>query len=181
MLAFSLAFRQQSRCISTALSRSTAAFSSPQSPKNGMTPVTTSFSGIIPQQQQQQLLRSQNWAQVRSLSTTPVSRSGDHVKLWTAEKIVSGVAVPGLILPFIYTTPLTDALFCTLFVMHAHWGIEAIVVDYIRPVLFGGSHTIPNLCVAAVWGLSAFVLGALYYFNYTDVGVVNAIKMLWKV
>jgi hypothetical protein len=31
-----------------------------------------------------------------------------------------------------------------------------------------------------VWALSAFTLGALYYFNYTDVGLINAIKMLWK-
>ena len=27
--------------------------------------------------------------------------------------------------------------------------------------------------------LSAVTLGGLFYFNYTDVGVVNAIKMLW--
>jgi hypothetical protein len=31
-----------------------------------------------------------------------------------------------------------------------------------------------------VWALSAFTLGALYYFAYTDVGIINAIKMLWK-
>ena len=55
--------------------------------------------------------------------------------------------VPAVILPFLYTTPLTDALFCTLAVLHSHWGVEAIVVDYIRPSLFGGSTFIPNLCV----------------------------------
>lgn len=59
-------------------------------------------------------------------------------------------------------------------------GIEAIVVDYIRPVLFGGKTLIPNMAVGAVWLVSAFTLGALYYFNYTDVGIVNAIKMIWK-
>ena len=65
-------------------------------------------------------------------------------------------------------------------VLHSHWGVEAIVVDYIRPSLFGGSTVIPNLAQALVWALSAFTLGALYYFNYTDIGLVNAIKMLWK-
>ena len=35
-------------------------------------------------------------------------------------------------------------------------------------------------CFSLVWLLSAVTLGALYYFNYTDVGIVNAIKMLWK-
>jgi hypothetical protein len=48
-----------------------------------------------------------------------------------------------------------------------------------RPVLFGGKTLIPNLCQGLVWVVSAFTLGALYYFNYTDVGIVNAIKMLW--
>jgi len=114
------------------------------------------------------------------LSTTAVRKSGDHVKLWTAERAVSALIIPGFIGPFLYTTPATDALLCTLSVLHSHWGVEAIVVDYIRPSLFGGSNVIPNLAQALVWALSAFTLGALYYFNYTDIGVVNAIKMLWK-
>merc|ERR1712013_758668 len=49
-----------------------------------------------------------------------------------------------------------------------------------EPVLFGGSTTIPNICVALVWVLSAFTLGGLYYFAYADVGIVNALKMLWR-
>ena len=59
--------------------------------------------------------------------------------------------------------------------------MEAIVVDYIRPSLFGGNTVIPNIAQGLVWALSAFTLGGLYYFNYTDVGIVNAIKMLWSV
>jgi succinate dehydrogenase (ubiquinone) membrane anchor subunit len=106
--------------------------------------------------------------------------SGDHVKMWSAERVVSMAQVPACILPFIVTTPMTDAMFCTLAVLHSHWGIEAIVVDYIRPSLFNGSTVIPNICVGLVWALSAVTLGALLYFNYTDVGIINAIKMLWR-
>jgi len=113
-------------------------------------------------------------------TSQPKKSSGDHVKMWSAERVVSAAQVPAVILPFLHTTPITDAVFCTLAVLHSHWGIEAIVVDYIRPVLFGGSTTIPNICVALVWVLSAFTLGGLYYFAYTDVGIVNAIKMLWR-
>merc|ERR1719158_545671 len=102
-------------------------------------------------------------------TSTARQSSGDHVRMWTAEKIVSLAQVPAIIIPFLHTTPVTDALFCTL-----------AVVDYIRPSLFNGSTVIPNICVALVWALSAFTLGALYYFAYTDVGIVNAIKMLWK-
>ena len=57
--------------------------------------------------------------------------------------------------------------------------MEAIVVDYIRPSLFGGKTLIPNIAQGAVWLLSGVTLGGLYYFNYTDVGIVTAIKMLW--
>jgi len=100
--------------------------------------------------------------------------------MWTAERVVSLAMIPIGVGPFLVTTPLTDALFCTLAILHSHWGIEAIVVDYIRPSLFNGSTVIPNICVGLVWALSAFTLGALYYFNYSDVGIVNAIKMLWR-
>jgi len=116
-----------------------------------------------------------------TFATTSVrASSGDHVRMWTAEKVVSAAQVPAIIIPFLHTTPLADAVFCTLAVLHSHWGVEAIVVDYIRPALFGGSTVIPNICVALVWLLSAVTLGSLYYFAYTDVGIVNAIKMLWR-
>lgn len=124
--------------------------------------------------------RKQMLPQLSFATSSARPSSGDHVKMWTAERAVSLAQVPAVIVPFLWTTPVTDAMFCTLAVLHSHWGIEAIVVDYIRPVLFGGSTFIPNLCVGLVWLLSAVTLGALYYFNYTDVGIVNAIKMLWK-
>ena len=53
-------------------------------------------------------------------------------------------------------------------------------MDYIQPARCFGSTVIPKLAVGAVWALSAFTLGALYYFNYADVGLVHAIKMLWS-
>merc|ERR1711879_262520 len=113
-------------------------------------------------------------------ATSAVNRSsGDHVKMWTAERAVSVLQIPALIVPFLYTTPATDAMFCTLAVLHSHWGVEAIVVDYIRPSLFNGSTTIPNIAQGLCWLLSIVTLGGLYYFNYTDVGIINAIKMLW--
>ncbi|TRY76972.1 hypothetical protein TCAL_11561 [Tigriopus californicus] len=115
----------------------------------------------------------------REFQTSLSMKSSDHVKLWTAERLVSLGQIPAFILPLMITNPVTDAIFCTLLVLHSHWGIEAIVVDYIRPSLFGGKTLIPNIAQGLVWVFSAVTLGALYYFNYTDVGVVNAIKMLW--
>eukprot|EP00088_Acartia_fossae_P019371 TRINITY_DN21304_c0_g1_i1.p1 TRINITY_DN21304_c0_g1~~TRINITY_DN21304_c0_g1_i1.p1 ORF type:complete len:160 (-),score=34.48 TRINITY_DN21304_c0_g1_i1:813-1265(-) len=127
------------------------------------------------------LIPSTQHLPVTSFSTTLSKRSsGDHVKMWTAERLVSIAQIPICIVPFMWTNPINDAIFCTLAVLHSHWGIEAIVVDYIRPSLFNGSTVIPNIAVSLVWALSAFTLGALYYFNYTDVGIINAIKMLWR-
>ena len=40
--------------------------------------------------------------------------SSNHPKIWTAEKMISLACVPGIIVPFLWTTPLTDAIFCTL-------------------------------------------------------------------
>ena len=40
--------------------------------------------------------------------------SSNHPQIWTAEKLVSLAMVPAIIGPFMWTTPLTDALFCTL-------------------------------------------------------------------
>lgn len=56
-------------------------------------------------------------------------------------------------------------------------GIEAIVLDYIRPIIFGP--VIPKLSFMAVYVLSALTLGGLLYFNFTNIGVGNAIKRLW--
>ena len=48
--------------------------------------------------------------------------SGDHVGMWTAERVVSALCIPGMLLPLAMTNPVTDAIFCTLLVVHSHWG-----------------------------------------------------------
>merc|ERR1712018_115019 len=155
MLASTL-MRQHSRCLS-GLSRQILSQKNVKLPKNSLVPT-------------------------QCLTTSPALQhgSGDHTKMWSAERFVSVLQIPALIVPFLYTTPATDAMFCTLAVLHSHWGVEAIVVDYIRPSLFNGSTTIPNIAQGLCWLLSIVTLGGLYYFNYTDVGIINAIKMLWK-
>ena len=63
------------------------------------------------------------------LATTAVQRSsGDHVKMWTAERAVSVAQIPALLVPFMWTTPMTDAIFCTLAVLHSHWGKFSLVI-----------------------------------------------------
>ena len=75
--------------------------------------------------------------------------------------------------------PALDYLLALSLVTHVHWGLEAIVVDYIRPALFGS--LIPKIAIAYVYMLSIAALAGLFYFNYTDVGLGVAIRMAAKV
>lgn len=63
--------------------------------------------------------------------------------------------------------------------MHAHWGLEAIVVDYVRPVLFG--NVVPKITHGLLILFSAATLGGLLYFIYSDIGIGKAIRKLWAV
>jgi hypothetical protein len=45
-------------------------------------------------------------------------------------------------------------------------------------VIFGS--VIPKLAIAALYGASIMALGGLIYFTHSDVGLVNAVKMFWK-
>lgn len=58
-------------------------------------------------------------------------------------------------------------------------GLEAVVVDYIRPILFG--HTIPKIAHGLLILLSATTLGGLFYFIYHDIGIANSIRKIWAI
>ena len=58
----------------------------------------------------------------RFSTSSAVRSSGDHVPYWTAEKIVSVLNFPAIGIPLVYTTPLTDGIFCTVLVLHFYWG-----------------------------------------------------------
>lgn len=63
--------------------------------------------------------------------------------------------------------------------MHAHWGLEAIVTDYVRPVIFG--NTVPKVAHGLLILYSALVLGGLIYFNLTDIGISQAVRKVWAI
>ncbi|XP_066963288.1 succinate dehydrogenase [ubiquinone] cytochrome b small subunit, mitochondrial isoform X1 [Macrobrachium rosenbergii] len=102
----------------------------------------------------------------------------DHVLHWTAERILSGILMGAIPLAVAFPSPAVEYFLALSMTLHSHWGIEAIVVDYVRPSVFG--KVIPKLAVGAVYGLSFLTLGGLCYFIYTDVGIINAVKLLWK-
>lgn len=81
-------------------------------------------------------------------------------------------------LAFAVPNPYLDYALALSLIVHVHWGLEAIVVDYVRPKLFGPA--IPKLAIGLTYLLSILSLAGLYYFNYTDVGLSQAIMMFLK-
>ncbi|KAK3894560.1 hypothetical protein Pcinc_001716 [Petrolisthes cinctipes] len=124
--------------------------------------------------------------QAKHFSVSPVTKAApeveqaghDHVMHWTAERLLSVVLVGAIPAAVAIPHPAMEYFLALSMTVHSHWGVEAIVVDYIRPSLFG--KIIPKLAVGAVYGLSFLTLGGLCYFIYTDVGIINAVKLLWK-
>lgn len=102
----------------------------------------------------------------------------DHSRLWALEKGVSAALIAVLPLAFLTPHPYLDYALALSLVTHVHWGLEAIVVDYVRPRLFGP--VIPKIAIGLTYLLSILTLVGLYYFNYNDVGLAQAIRMLLK-
>ncbi|XP_064470702.1 succinate dehydrogenase [ubiquinone] cytochrome b small subunit, mitochondrial-like [Ornithodoros turicata] len=116
-------------------------------------------------------------ASPRLTAIRSTSADASHVAVWKAERLLSAALlgiVPGA---FLFPCPAMDYLLAASVTMHIHWGVETIVVDYVRPTVFG--NVIPKVAVGAVYALSMLTLGGLFYFNYSDVGVAKAIKMFW--
>lgn len=114
-----------------------------------------------------------------SLSAKQMASQGhDHTKLWAAEKALSASLLGIIPLAFLIPSQFMDYLLAVAVVMHNHWGIEAIVLDYVRPVFFG--NVIPKIAVGAVYLLSIVTLAGLLFFITNDVGIVLAIKQFWK-
>lgn len=102
-----------------------------------------------------------------------------HDKLWKAERYLSLALLGVLPAAWVIPHPLMDYAVATSLVVHVHWGLEAIVVDYIRPSIFGP--VLPKVSVALLYVLSILAAGGLFIFNWTDVGTTQAIRMLAKI
>ncbi|RWS27077.1 succinate dehydrogenase [ubiquinone] cytochrome b small subunit-like protein [Leptotrombidium deliense] len=104
------------------------------------------------------------------------STEHSHSGLWAAEKYLSAALLAVIPAAFIVPMAPLEYLLALSLVTHIHWGVEAIVVDYIRPSIFGA--VIPKASIITLYALSMLALGGLCYFNYTDIGISHAIRMM---
>lgn len=100
------------------------------------------------------------------------------MRLWQAERVLSlgllGLVPAALIAP----SEATDYLVSLAIVLHFHWGLEAIVTDYVREALFG--KVLPKLTHAALLLFSAATLAGLFLMAYNDHGISKTVKSIWK-
>ncbi|BES98720.1 succinate dehydrogenase [Nesidiocoris tenuis] len=121
---------------------------------------------------------------LESFSVTPaVSSRGahdahDHSKIWTLERLLSIALMPIVPLGVLYPNILFDLLISVATTMHVHWGVEAVVVDYVRPIIFG--KLIPKLALGVVYAFSVVLLIGLLNLTFRGQGVGNSINTLWS-
>lgn len=100
-----------------------------------------------------------------------VDNSG--VSHWKTERMLS-VGLLGLI-PAAIVAPGTgvDMAIAVLLPIHNHMGMDAIIIDYVKP-----RSLIPAV-KAFNYTLGAGTIAGLTYFNLNDVGICEGMKMLW--
>ena len=105
--------------------------------------------------------------------------TGDHVRVWVMEKLVS-VALP-IVIPaaLICESKILDGAMSLLVVMHTHWGLEAIITDYARPSVVGT--IVPKALHGALILLSAATLTGLFMLINDGPGVASSIKSFWAI
>ncbi|CAD7084273.1 unnamed protein product [Hermetia illucens] len=118
---------------------------------------------------------------IRTISTTAPVRSsgGSHSGLWTAERALSVGLIGVIPAALAFPSQGLDALMAVSIVMHQHWGLDAVVVDYVRPAVVG--NVLPKVARGGLFLLSAATLGGLLYFSYNDVGLSKSIRKLWAI
>ncbi|XP_026743035.1 succinate dehydrogenase [ubiquinone] cytochrome b small subunit, mitochondrial isoform X1 [Trichoplusia ni] len=119
---------------------------------------------------------------VRSFRTSPVRLSDekphDHSKLWVIEKGVAALMVPILPLGLLLPNKILDSVIAILICAHSFWGLEAMVVEYIRVLLFGAF--IPKVAMGIVYFVSVTMLGGLFYLIFNDIGLCRAFWRIWR-
>ncbi|EDW68335.1 succinate dehydrogenase [ubiquinone] cytochrome b small subunit, mitochondrial isoform X1 [Drosophila virilis] len=107
------------------------------------------------------------------------SASGNHTGLWTLERLVSVGLLAVIPAAFAAPSQVLDALLAISVVIHTHWGVEAMIVDYLRPGVVG--NVLPKVAHIALIIISVATLGGLFYFIKNDIGLANGIKRFWAI
>ncbi|KAG5322520.1 DHSD dehydrogenase, partial [Pseudoatta argentina] len=116
---------------------------------------------------------------VSMTQTRAVSAHGNHVRLWMIERMV--VVSFLLLIPaaLVLENKFVDIILAAGIVMHTHWGLEAIILDYARPIVVGA--LVPKLLFLMLNILSVATLAGLFVLIYNGPGLTKTIKNGWAI
>lgn len=116
---------------------------------------------------------------IRSVFVSPIRQSaaGNHVALWQAERLLSIGMLAIVPISLIAPSQAADYLVAVSLVMHSHWGLEAIVTDYVRESVFGS--VLPKAAHGLLLLFSAVTLAGLMLMAYNDQGLGKSVRKIW--
>jgi len=114
-----------------------------------------------------------------SMTQTRAASVHDHVRLWVIERIVAASLLSLIPAALLFENKLLDILMAVAVVMHTHWGLEAIVLDYARPIVVGT--LVPKLAFLMLNLISAATLAGLLVLIYNGPGLAKVIKDGWEI
>uniref|UniRef100_A0A2S2QPT8 Succinate dehydrogenase [ubiquinone] cytochrome b small subunit n=1 Tax=Sipha flava TaxID=143950 RepID=A0A2S2QPT8_9HEMI len=111
-------------------------------------------------------------------SAAVVKDKTNYASTWKTERIVS-ITLMGLFpAAVIYPSPYVDTLLAISTTLHVYWGMEALVVDYLRvPVVGNLANKAGHVAVAL---LALITLAGFLQVTYLGNGLGNALISLWK-
>ncbi|KAG5312743.1 DHSD dehydrogenase, partial [Acromyrmex insinuator] len=111
--------------------------------------------------------------------TRAVSAHSDHVRMWMIERMV--VVSFLLLIPaaLVLENKFIDMILAGAIVIHTHWGLEAIALDYARPIVVGA--LVPKLVFLMLNILSVTTLAGLFVLIYNGPGLTKTIKNGWAI
>ncbi|XP_057668364.1 succinate dehydrogenase [ubiquinone] cytochrome b small subunit, mitochondrial-like [Diorhabda carinulata] len=105
--------------------------------------------------------------------------SSNHAKLWPLEKIVNLLLLGVIPATFIAPNIVLNDLFAGLTCLHMNWGLEGVVLDYVRPIIFGSA--IPKLAILLLYLISLSTFVSLIYYNHKDIGIGCTFRKFWEI
>ncbi|XP_075982688.1 succinate dehydrogenase, subunit D isoform X1 [Anticarsia gemmatalis] len=119
---------------------------------------------------------------VRSFRTSIVrlsqEKGHDHSKLWIVEKAVAAIMIPLMPIALLMPNKLFDSVLAILISAHTFWGLEAIVVEYLRVLVVGP--VVPKVAMTVVYVLTVNLLGGLFYLIFNDIGLCRGYWRIWR-
>merc|ERR1711976_599820 len=93
---------------------------------------------------------------------------------WKQERVVSAVLLPIVPAAIIFPNPVLDTLLSATVILHNHWGLGAVITDYIH--VDGVKKMLNGTLLVA----SILAFGGLCYLNYNDMGFGNAVRAIYS-